>query len=174
MKFKRHNIQFDYDETSKYLAIGKTQKVKRKIVQGVLLIVLSIPVLLIVLSVNFFARKIVLAVLLAPVAVGINEIYKYVKLAKSNKFRKLISSESIKIESATGMLDYPSNTIDHIDIEVKKDANSLEGEASIYFQTKSDEKIHILSLRSKKASDAKLDLEYLKAFLEEFMNLKSS
>ncbi|MEM9337997.1 MAG: hypothetical protein AAGA66_04660 [Bacteroidota bacterium] len=170
LKFKRHNVQFDYDEPSQKITIGKTLKVKRKILEGVALIAISIPALIILLPMNFIARKILLILFFAPIGYGLSQIYKYVKLANKNKSKKVIGTDSIQIESSDGLEIFGKDQIAKIDIELKRDKD-LEGEGSIFILNKSGEKKTLLHLRDKKLSDLKLDLEYLKDFIKESMGI---
>jgi len=171
LKFKRHNLQFDFDEASQTITIGKTQKVKRKILQGVLIVLISLPVILSVGLLDIPGRRYLLFVLLLPSIYGISQIIKYVNLANKNKYKKTIGKDSIQIESAEGMKTYDKSQIAKIDIDLKRD-EEMEGEGSILIETVTGEKVDLLHLRSKKVSDLKIDFEYLKEFIEESMELK--
>lgn len=168
LKFQRHNIQFEHKEQSAQVLIGKTAKVKRKIIQGILLVVLSIPLLVFIAPMNYAIRKIIIFVLFMPIAYGISQIYKYVKLAGKNKYRKLIGKSAIHIETAEGMKVYEAEHIDSVEIEYKRDGD-MEGEGAIYFIHRG-EKIYLLHLSDKRLADLKADLEYLQDFIMDVLD----
>ena len=170
LKFKRHNIHFDFDEKSQTITIGKTQKVKRKIIQGIALVIISLPIIIFLAPMNFLARKILIIVLFVPIGYGLSQIFKYVKLANKNKHKKIIGTDSIQIESSGDLKTYKKNQIAKIDIELKRDGD-LEGEGSIFMEDENGEKTNLLHLRDKKLSDLKIDLEYLKGFIEDSMGI---
>ncbi len=169
LKFNRYNTQFDYDQTSGFIVIGKTKNVKKKILLVVVLISIGIPIALLLL---LFGSKLLFYFLIAPIIYGVIELNKQIKVAKKNKFRKIITPHSFQVESSEGMKEHKTENIENLEIEVTKEAESLAGEASMFFKLKNNEQVQVLSLKGEKTSDIRLDLEYLQSFLEDFMGLQ--
>lgn len=173
LKFKRHHLQFEYDEKANYVVIGKTKNVKKKIIQAVLLIAISVPIIVAIASFNIPFKKLLVLVLFAPIAYGLMDIFKYLKLANKNKYRKIITPDSFKIESPEGLKTYHKDMVENIHIEVKRDSD-LEGEGALIIELQGGERVHLLSLKDKKTGKLKSDLEYLKVFLEESMAMEKA
>jgi len=171
LKFKRYNIQFEYDEKSKYLTFGKVTKVKRRLIKGLVILCISVFLLAFISLVNIpFLEKVLRYIVIFLSVIGISEIIRYFNYAAANKYKKFITPQYFIINSKDGDNEYDKENINDIiyEIDKKKDRS---GQGTIYFELKEGGKIQILTLNDKNHVHLEDDFIYLKEFLEDFMQL---
>ncbi len=172
LKFKRHQLEFDFDESSQFLVMGKAKKVKRKLFIGIALILIGLVITIFITLLQLgFAGRILRYLFLIVIGYGVVESFKQFKLGRANKYRKLISSEAIKIESKEGIKKYLAEDIQKFEYEITRNEEG-EGIGSLLFTTNSGEQVQLLKLADKNPQYLDGDFAYLKEFLEETLNTK--
>jgi len=171
LKFKRHNLNFNYDEEKNIIEIGKTTKVKRKILKGILLILISLIALIFVGLFDFPFRKLVGYLVFIPFAFALAEIWSYLQLAGLNKNRNLIKPNEIIVENKEGTISIKAETIDKIDVYIDK-IDAMSGLGALLFHLKNGQKFSLFTLSGKNISHLRQDLEYLKKIIEEHIGIK--
>jgi len=171
LKFKRHNLNFDYDKEKNIIEIGKTKKVKRKVMKGILLILISLLVLSIVSLFDFPFRKFIGYLVFIPFAVVLADIWNYLKLASLNQHRNLIKPDEIILENKKKKISIKPESINKIDIHIEN-IDAMSGLGTLVFSLKNGQRIKLFTLSSKKISHLKQDLEYLREVIIEHLKLK--
>ncbi|MCF8714471.1 hypothetical protein JM658_06460 [Joostella atrarenae] len=169
LKFKRHNLIFDYDVNAQKLTIGKTKKVIVKYIVGILIILLCFFFAGLInrmdIPMNLFLR-IILLLLSGTGFVMIGNAYK---LSKNSKYKKVFSPNSIELLSTRESKKYDAENIQDLVYEINKYKDTFNGK--MFILLKDNSKIELLTLIEKNRTHLKSDFEYLRGIIKEHVNI---
>lgn len=169
LKFKRHNLIFDYDVNAQKLTIGKTKKVIVKYIVGILIILLCFFFAGLInrmdIPMNLFLR-IILLLLSGTGFVMIGNAYK---LSKNSKYKKVFSPNSIELLSTSESKKYDAENIQDLVYEINKYKDTFNGK--MFILLKDNSKIELLTLIEKNRTHLKSDFEYLRGIIKEHVNI---
>ncbi|KAB8151830.1 hypothetical protein EZY14_016705 [Kordia sp. TARA_039_SRF] len=166
LKFKRHNLAFNFDEQTQALILGKNLKLKRKYLIGTLIIVFTLIISFILISFGMRLRLL----LILPIILGGYIITNALSLSRNNKFEKIFSTNSIKLVSKEDSIEYKKNDIKKLDYFIYSgETDKVKGRLFLYL--KDNTEIELLTLLDKDRKFLKSDFEYLINILNKHLDL---
>ena len=169
LKFKRHNLIFDYDESSKTLTIGKTKKVVIKYIIGTLIILLCFFFAGLVNRMNIPMNQVLKIIILLLSGTGFVMIGNAYKLSKNSKYKKVFLPNSIELVSKKELKKYEAENIKGLTYEINSHKDTFNGK--LFISLKDESKVELLTLIEKNKNHLKSDFEYLSGIIKEHVKI---
>ena len=169
LKFKRHNLIFDYDENSQKLTIGKTKKVIVKYIVGILIILLCLFFAGLINRMDIPMNQVLKIIVLLLSGTGFVMIGNAYKLSKNSKYKKVISPNSIELLSKKDSKKYETDNIQDLTYEINKYKDTFNGK--MFISLKDNSKVELLTLIEKNRKHLKSDFEYLSGIIKDHVNI---
>lgn len=170
LKFKRHDLLFEYDENAKVLTIGKTKKIAVKYLIGILIIALCLFLAGLVARIDMPMNNILKFVFLLLSGTGFVMVANAYKLSKNSKFKKVFSPNSIELLSKKESKKYDKENIKDMTYEINNYKDTFNG--NLFITLKDDSKVELLTLIEKNRTHLKSDFDYLSSILKEHVKIE--
>ena len=169
LKFKRHNLIFEYDAKSETLTVGKTKKIITKYIIGSIIILLCFFFAGIINRMEIPMNQLFKIIVLLLSGTGFAMIGKAYKLSKNSKYKKAFSPNSIELISKNESKKYDSENINDLIFEINSSEENSNGK--LYLSLNDDSKVELLTLVEKNKKLLKSDFEYLRGIIKEHVKI---
>ena len=164
LKFKRHNLVFEYNEATKTLTIGKTRKLVIKYIIGVLIILFCF---FIAFFFSFLPFQRLIFLLLS--SVGFVMISNAYKLSQNSKYLKKFSPNSVELSSKYGTTNYDAERINDFTYHIQSYKDSYNGK--LFITSSDDSEIELITLVGKDKKHLHSDFIYLRQILRDHVGV---
>ncbi len=171
LKFKRHNLNFDFDESSKTLTIGKNQNLKRKYLIGGIIVVTALFLAGLVNRPELPWTNLIKWFFILLSGFGFTIIVNAWKLSQNNKYKKVFSENSIKLVSKNETKEFDKEKLQFIDYKLDTKKDQVNGK--MFALLKNGKKVDLLTLIEKNRKHLKSDFDYLSEIINQHIGLKT-